>query len=282
MYTIYCHIFPNGKRYIGMTRTSVEKRWGHGENYKTCPLMYRAIQKYGWENIEHVVLAEVPSLEEAEQKEREFVSAYRTQDPSFGYNVLPGGDVSNNCSTEEMRYKLGNGWRGKHRSENEKDKISQGVKQAFTREKSNGHFGLSHSVATREKMSMSHSEMWANDEERKAKASLRMAERMADSEYKTKVLENLSQYRRKAGEWKMPEEAKKKLSKQVKGKWLGDRSPCSKPVLQYTVEGEFVKRWDNAGEAEREGIASRSNISKCCLGKPHIKTVGGFMWKFEE
>lgn len=282
MYTVYCHVFPNGKKYIGLTRTSVERRWGHGGNYKTCPLLFRAIKKYGWESVEHIVLAEVSSLEEAEQREREFISTYKTQDPSFGYNILPGGDVSDNCATEEMRYKLGNGWRGKQRSKVEKRKISRGVKKVFTRAESNGHFGLSHSLISRGKMSMSHTEKWANDEKRRTEASLRMIERMADSAYKAEVLERLSQYKRKPGEWKMPEQAKAKLSEQTKGKWIGDKSPCSKPVLQYTVNGDFIKRWANAGEVERAGIASRSNVSKCCRGVEHVKTVGGFVWRFEE
>ena len=42
------------------------------------------------------------------------------------------------------------------------------------------------------------------------------------------------------------------------------------------------RRWSNAGEVERAGIASRSNVSKCCCGVPHVKTVGGFVWRFEE
>lgn len=282
MYTVYCHVFPNGKRYVGITRTSVDRRWGNGENYSSCPLVYRAIKKYGWENVSHEILTEVSTLKEAEDKERHFIKVFDTQNPVHGYNVLPGADVSDNSATDEMRQKLGNGWRGKHRSEEEKRKISRGVRRTFSREESNGHYGLTASEATKEKMSESQRNRWSEKSELREEASLRLRERMADPGYKEKIVSNLAKYQRKPGEWKMPDEAKKKLREKTKGKWLGEKSPCSKAVLQYTVEGQFVKRWANAGEVERAGIASRSNISKCCRGVPHVKTVGGFVWKFEE
>ena len=33
-YKIYCHIFPNGKRYVGQTKQEVQRRFGpNGSNY---------------------------------------------------------------------------------------------------------------------------------------------------------------------------------------------------------------------------------------------------------
>lgn len=51
-YCVYCHTFPNGKRYVGIS-SDCEKRWRNGKGYETQPKMNRAIQKYGWENIKH-------------------------------------------------------------------------------------------------------------------------------------------------------------------------------------------------------------------------------------
>lgn len=280
MYTVYCHIFPNGKRYVGLTKHSVEKRWENGNKYKTCPLVYRAIQKYGWENVKHEILSTVKTIEEAEAKERYYISKYRTTDPEYGYNILPGGDVSDNAATKEIREKMGRGWRGKRRSEEEREKISLGVKRTFSRQESNGHIGMKATGETRLKMSNSSKKAWES-EERKKDASRRMAERMADEAFKKKVLDNLSKYRRKSGQWSMPEEAKKKISEATKGRWIGEKSPTSKPVLQFSRDGEFIKRWENAGAVERAGIALRSNVAKCCRGAPHCKTAGGFVWRFE-
>lgn len=156
MYTVYQHIFPNGKRYIGVTRTSVQKRWGHnGAKYRT-QYVWRAIQKYGWENIKHEVLAECGSKECAEMIERILVAYYNTTNSQFGYNVLPGGDVAVNDATPEMRYKLGNGSRGRKRTDEEKAKISEGCKRAFNRPESNGCWGKKASDETKAKMRKAH------------------------------------------------------------------------------------------------------------------------------
>lgn len=159
MYTVYQHIFPNGKRYIGVTRNSVHKRWGYkGYNYRS-QFVGRAIEKYGWDNIEHDIFCVCETKEQAEKVEHFLVSHFDTMNPEHGYNVLPGGDVSVNDATPEMRYKLGNGNRGRKHTDEEKQKISEGCKRAFNRPESNGHIGRKASEETRKKMRKAHSGM---------------------------------------------------------------------------------------------------------------------------
>lgn len=52
----------------------------------------------------------------------------------------------------------------------------------------------------------------------------------------------------------------------------------SKPVLQFTKSGEFVKGWKSATDVERNLGYSQGNISACCLGKR--KSANGFIWKY--
>ena len=52
----------------------------------------------------------------------------------------------------------------------------------------------------------------------------------------------------------------------------------SKPVLQFTLDGELVKEWPSAREAHRNGF-NQANVSRCCLGKQ--KQYKGFIWKFK-
>lgn len=61
-YTVYCHTFPNGKKYIGITGQSVSRRWRNGEGYEGQPV-YNAILKFRWENIKHEILFENLSKE---------------------------------------------------------------------------------------------------------------------------------------------------------------------------------------------------------------------------
>ena len=53
---------------------------------------------------------------------------------------------------------------------------------------------------------------------------------------------------------------------------------CSKPVLQYTLDGEFVREWPSTMECERNGF-NRGNIWMCCQGK--LKKYKGYIWKFK-
>jgi predicted GIY-YIG superfamily endonuclease len=65
MYTVYMHKFPNGKVYVGITKNSIYTRWASGQGYKHNKRMTNAINKYGWENISHIIIAKNISKEEA-------------------------------------------------------------------------------------------------------------------------------------------------------------------------------------------------------------------------
>lgn len=89
------HIFPNGKRYVGITGQSTKQRWRvNGNGYRPQKLMYRAIKKYGWENIEHIIVAENLSVIDAGQLEKELIKKYKTTNIKFGYNQSTGGENS--------------------------------------------------------------------------------------------------------------------------------------------------------------------------------------------
>ena len=50
-YWVYIHLFPNGKRYVGLTtQKSINERWRNGGGYKNQKLIYNAILKWKYEN----------------------------------------------------------------------------------------------------------------------------------------------------------------------------------------------------------------------------------------
>jgi hypothetical protein len=91
-WAVYEHVFPNGKRYIGIS-TDPEKRWNKGAGYRSDGQnkMHRAIKKYGWDNIEHNVILRGLTEDQAKQIEQDLIAALNTI--ADGYNSVAGGDT---------------------------------------------------------------------------------------------------------------------------------------------------------------------------------------------
>lgn len=94
---IYKYTSPSGKSYIGQTVNSLERRArANGIGYKHCPVFYRAIQKYGFQNFscEILKIIEKDNLEEIGKEldfwEQHYIKMYDTMSPN-GYNVRAGG-----------------------------------------------------------------------------------------------------------------------------------------------------------------------------------------------
>lgn len=90
-YSVYMHVTPEEKLYIGMTQ-DIEKRYGsNGNNYRTQPF-YNAIKKYGWNNIDHEAIANDISEEEAEKLEHEAIVALNAKENGYNQNDGGGGN----------------------------------------------------------------------------------------------------------------------------------------------------------------------------------------------
>lgn len=92
----------NHKKYIGITCQKPEYRWKKdGKGYEECPYFWNAIQKYGWDNFNHTILFTNLSAQEANDKEIELISLYKTYDNQFGYNISKGGFGINSETMKE-------------------------------------------------------------------------------------------------------------------------------------------------------------------------------------
>lgn len=132
-YIIYMHIFPNNKKYIGITSQKKENRWRNGKGYKDNDYLCNAIFKYGWENIKHIVIKEKLTKEEAEKMEIYLIKKHKTTNKTYGYNMQNGGK---SCGTL---------------SEEIKEKISM-KKKGKLLGKENSFFGKKHTEETKTKL----------------------------------------------------------------------------------------------------------------------------------
>lgn len=81
------------------------------------------------------------------------------------------------------------------------------------------------------------------------------------------------------------EEQKEKASIVHKGQkpWNAGKSGYSiksgKPVLQYSLNGDFIREWSSANQIQNQLKFDASNIAKVCRGV--YKQFKGFKWKYK-
>lgn len=83
----------NHKKYIGITCQKPTQRWRGGKGYK-IGIFKKAIDKYGWNNFNHIILYEHLTKEDACLKEQELIKQYNTMDINYGYNLCEGGNLT--------------------------------------------------------------------------------------------------------------------------------------------------------------------------------------------
>lgn len=140
-WTVYIHIVPkelsgydHDKYYVGITSRKPEERWGsNGCRYKKQRYFFNAIEKYGWDNIQHEIIARYLTQNEASSFEQKLIKSLKSNDKTHGYNLTNGGDgvegyKFSNEQLEKMSIKKkgeNNYFYGKHHTENTKQKMSE-------------------------------------------------------------------------------------------------------------------------------------------------------------
>lgn len=137
---MYVHVNKiNGKKYVGITsKKNPKERWlKNGKGYESCPAMWRAINKYGWDNFEHIIISRDLTKNEACNLEKLFIKSLHSLVNEHGYNIDHGGSNGSQgrILSEETKRKISENhadisgkncyWYGKKRPQYTKDKISK-------------------------------------------------------------------------------------------------------------------------------------------------------------
>lgn len=253
-YCVYVHTNKiNGKKYVGQTCTKPEKRWRKGEGYKESSYFYHAIQKYGWDNFYHEIVASNLTQEEADNFERLLIKKLDTTNPTKGYNLQDGGAHGKPSEMSRINIKNAAIKRGQNPEYRKKQSESHIGLQAGEK---NGMYGRKHTEETLQKLREVSTGKHPSEETRKKMS-------------KAHCGENNSMYGKKHSE-----ETKKKISDAHKN----GNGPKATKVNQYALDGTFIKTWDYMKQAAEELGIVRQNISRCCrLGKG---AAGGFKWSY--
>lgn len=184
MYSLYQLRFPNGKRYIGISKNVQRRLREHrcaAEAGESLPL-HKAIRHYGWSSVVPSVLV-IGKRDYIAELECRAIEAFRTL-CNDGYNVSLGGDLSPMLSvrtrkkqsatlkgyvpTAEARANMSKAQRGRKHSEATKEKIRAANKGRIvsdqTRERLRLRTPPTTSAETRYKMSESHLALFRDPE----------------------------------------------------------------------------------------------------------------------
>lgn len=280
---------------MGIT-SDISRRWGNnGAEYlrKNSPLS-SAIKKYGWDGFDHDILASGLTLAEANAKEREFITKYRSNrnryGTAFGYNQTDGGDGTKGLS----RYGEANSFYGKQHSDSTRAKLSAANLGKFIGEKS-ARYGVTVTDEQRKQISNSLKNWYARNFSSSRKPVLCVSDgRIFNSaveaaEYYGMTESEISACclgRRKSShdkqfsyslDGKLPE-YKSRAKNHNDLEWR-EKIARTKSIPVICVETGRI--FDSAKTAAIEvGLVDGSGIGKCCKGK--MEKAGGYHWKYVE
>ena len=267
----------NGKKYIGSHSGSV------GDNYLgSGNLIKKAIKKYGKENFVRDVLNAVTTREEAFKNEKFLIEMYKTSVLDGGYNLsltggfwiegecIPWNKGKIGCFSKETLEKMSISQTGIILSNEARIKVSEAGRgripwnKGLTKEtderlkttimgENHPSYGKPRPKDVRDKISRGHKGKIVSDATRK---------RMSDANKGEKSC----MYGRTGSE----HPAYGRTSKQ---------SASSKPIIQRSLEGAFIKEWACAADVERDIGVCHANISACVRGKRNM--AGGFKWRLK-
>lgn len=260
-YCVYKHITPQNKVYIGITSINPTKRWNYGCGYKHNQYFYRAIKKYGWDNIKHEILLTGLTKKQAEQKEIELIALYKSNKKEYGYNIESGGNTIGKIS-EETKKKLSEINKGKKLSEEVKNKISEKNKGKKISEEHRKKI----SEANKGKIAWSKG-LHLKEETKKKISEANKGRKLNEQQRKNVSLAHIG--------IKHTEETKRKISLYLKS----DKNPRKKEIAMIDkITNELIKVFKSVEEASEYINKSSRNIATCARGK--IKTAYGFKWEY--
>lgn len=318
-WTVYKHISPSGKVYVGIS-SNVKNRWaGNGYYYQLSETIFsRAIKKYGWNNFQHIIIKEGLSKDEACNMEKELIAYYKAK--HISYNITDGGDgfagkhskehirhiiesrINNSnidylvidkdfnyivCQTERDAAEFLNG---------KQDNISHVLKQpiGYTFRK---HYIWKHTKGTpvdidkikeqiQAALALRYKKMSEN-----AKAN---SDKMITGSKKERKSLTSEERKMRFGSKGMlgkkhSEITKAQMSAKAKGRDMNKviearkkapyKATHTRPVIQYLITGEFVKEFLSITQASLETGTNQRGISNCLAGR--AASSGGFKWGYK-
>lgn len=251
-YCVYKHTSKiDGRAYVGITRVGVKQRWHSGKGYKRNQYFWRYIQKYGWDSLEHEILYDDLSEEDAVKIEKKLIAEWDLTNRDKGFNLDLGGSTNNTF------------WRGVYcietHSEYDGTRIAEretGVRANNICYACNGKRQYAGKDANGKKFHWVYSdEKWLIPQIINncmfQKEYLNLKEESLFEEYKNKCI-------------------RRSVSR--------TREDLRKNVYQYDLQGELLAVYSGLEEAATATKSNMSEIGQRCNGVGF--TCGGYLWSY--
>lgn len=269
---VYVHISPSGKYYVGITSQKPERRWQNGDGYKSNKHFYNAIQKYGWDNFQHEIIANNITEDEAKNFEKILIAKLQSNKFKYGYNRSSGGESSSGIS----RFGSNNSFYGKHHSEETKQYLSE-----LHKGRTSYFLGKHHSDETRQMLRESKGTSVCQYSINMNFISEYQSVREASEKTGVDISTILKCCHKKEGNktaggfiWVFKKELQNINLDEYKKYILHEKLP--KKICQYTLSMEFVNEFESISQASRSTGIQFSDISRAISGK--LKQAGGYIW----
>jgi group I intron endonuclease len=271
----------NGKIYIGQDRNNNKNYLGSGK------LLKKAIKKYGKDNFKKEILEECQTEEELNDREVFWISQYNSTNRDIGYNISDGSKEGDRKIGHDIaKGGIYNYWVLKYGKDIADEKRATQIDKIKKHNVENG------TDLTKKGRYAIWLEKYGKDE-----ADIRLLNwKLKISEYQQYRLdsgwkhseESINKIRDAAKDRKHSEESKEKmrkpkppgfsekLSKAKMGIPMGP-SKKRKEVIQYGLDGSFIKVWESISKVEQE--LKVYNVTAVCKGKQ--ETAGGYKWKYK-
>jgi len=269
----------NGKKYIGETALKDPlKRWQshlHAiREGRGCPLLRKAVEKYGAENFKFEIVCEC-KYEERYEKEKELIASENSITPN-GYNVLKGG--------------AGGGFVGKKHSEETIAKMREATRKMMSEMSEEKRKEMYSKIkVARSGFKMSESAKTKLSEQRKGSKLSEVTKKKVSEALKLYHNSEEAKLKSEATRKKMSEAAKKRVENGTVVKYTEEMKKTHSDKMtkvrgikvdQYTIDGEFIQSFASGKDAAVAAGVKAAAIYKALSGK--CKTSGGFIWKRQD
>lgn len=175
MWIIYRHTNKiNGKSYIGQTTLKTDRRWrNNGTGYRNSVKFWNAIQKYGWDNFEHIIIDQIYNQELADIEEKLQIINFNSV--KNGYNIKDGG--IHGKPSEETKKKMSESHKrktkeehpmyGKRHTKESKNKMSETNKGKHYSHTTEFKLGFKQTEETKNKISKANKGKVISEDQRK-------------------------------------------------------------------------------------------------------------------